>query len=71
MPHGNYQASILENVRIFKLVLFKMGEQECKGMDRKFEGCVIQTLSAVCNNERWSTLGVGKSSLRFSKLQDE
>lgn len=43
MPHGNYQASILENVRIFKLVLFKMGEQECEGMDRKFEGCVIQT----------------------------
>lgn len=52
VPHGNYQASIIENVRIFKLVLFKMGEQECKGMDRKFEGCVIQTLSAVCNNER-------------------
>lgn len=70
MPHRNYQASILENVRIFELVLFKMGDQECKGMDRKFEGCVIQTLSAVYNNERWSTLGVGKSSLRLSKLQD-
>lgn len=43
MPHGNYQSSILENVRIFKLVPFKMGEQECEGMDRKCEGCVIQT----------------------------
>lgn len=70
MPHRNYLASILENVRIFKLDLFKTGDQECRGMDRKFEGCVIQTLSAVCNNERWSTLGVEKSSLRLSKLQD-
>lgn len=52
MPHRNYLASILENVRIFKLDLFKTGDQECRGMDRKFEGCVIQTLSAVCNNER-------------------
>lgn len=43
MLHRNYRASIPENVRIFKLLLFKMGEQECEGMVRKFEGCVIHT----------------------------
>lgn len=40
MPHRNYQAGILENVRIFELVPFKMGGKECEGMDKKFEGCV-------------------------------
>lgn len=43
MLHRNYQSSIPENVRIFKLFLFQMEDQECEGMDRKFEGCVIQT----------------------------
>lgn len=41
MPRVNYQASIPENVRIFKLVLFKTVAQEWKGMDRIFENCVV------------------------------